>query len=212
MTTFQHLIILVICAATARCAFAEGAAFGPTAHTNTSPNKLWEIRSKPNKEHEGNYNLILRDRRTGAERDIFSGDRWCEVLWSANDSQIAITDWRGSDDSVILLQTTAQKSPAKELPDNAARAFLPKGELVGHCYWEALKWEADGRLRIRAFGHTDEKPLHQFVYEFIFDPAKNSAVLIKKESGPRSRAEQKIWANKEKAWKESPRRTSGLSQ
>jgi hypothetical protein len=110
------------------------------------------------------------------------------------------------------LQTTDQKGTAKSLADAAARAFLTKGEMVGHCYWEALKWEADGRLRIRAFGHTDEKPLHEFAYEFSFDPVKKSATLVKKENGRRSRAEQKIWAGKEKAWKKTPRRTNGLSQ
>jgi hypothetical protein len=167
MTAIQHLIIVVICTMIALCAFAEGATFGPAVRTNTSPKKLWEIRSEEDKEHEGAYSLILRNRKTGAERQIFRGGGWCEVLWSADDSQIAVTDWLGSDSSEILLVAVDQKGPAKSLADGAARAYLTKGEAVGHCYWEALKWEADGSLRIRAFGHTDERPLHEFVYEFI---------------------------------------------
>jgi hypothetical protein len=132
------------------------------------------------------------------ERKISSCERWCEVLWSANDSQIAITDWLGSNTSEILLIRTDQKGYAILIDDEAARAYLTKEEMVGHCYWEALKWEKDGLLRIRAFGHTDDQPLHEFMYEFIFDPIKKSATLVKKESGPRSQAEQKIWASKEK--------------
>ena len=110
------------------------------------------------------------------------------------------------------MKATNQKGSAKELADAAARAFLTKGERVGHCYWEALKWEADGRLRVRAFGHTAEKPLHEFAYEFLVHPVKKSATLVRKESGPRTRAEEKIWAGKERAWKKTASGTNGLSQ
>jgi hypothetical protein len=212
MKAFWHLTTVAICTMIAQCAFAAGASFGPAARTNTSPHQLWEIRSKQDKEHEGHYSLILRNRQTQREQEIFSGDRWCEVLWSADDSRIAITDWRGSDGSDILLKATNQKGSAKELADAAARAFLTKGERVGHCYWEALKWEADGRLRVRAFGHTAEKPLHEFAYEFLVHPVKKSATLVRKESGPRTRAEEKIWAGKERAWKKTASGTNGLSQ
>ena len=123
MKAFWHLTTVAICTMIAQCAFAAGASFGPAARTNTSPHQLWEIRSKQDKEHEGHYSLILRNRQTQREQEIFSGDRWCEVLWSADDSRIAITDWRGSDGSDILLKATNQKGSAKELADAAARAF-----------------------------------------------------------------------------------------
>jgi len=200
MTKFWRLILLVVCTTETSCVFAEGVPF-PSVSTNISPNKLWEIRSEQDKKNDGAYSLILRNRKTGVERRIFSGDRWCEVLWAAGDDKIAITDWLGSDSSEILLQNTSQEERAKPLADAAARAFLTKDELVGHCYWEALKWESGGQLRIRVFGHTDENPGHEFVYEFIFDPNKKSAILVKKDGGPDSRAEQRIWADKEKAWK-----------
>jgi hypothetical protein len=204
MKAIWHLSSLAVCTMVALCAFAEGAVFGPTVRTNASPKKLWEIRSEQDNKHEGAYSLILRNRKTGAERQIFRGGRWCEVVWSADDSRIAITDWWGSNSSEIRMLIADRKEPAKPLADAAARAYLTSGEAVGHCYWEALKWEPDGRLRIRAFGHTDENPPHEFAYEFIFDPVKKSATLVKKESGVRSRAEQKIWASKEKAWKTTP--------
>jgi hypothetical protein len=191
----------VVCATGTTCAFAEGVSF-PSASTNITPNRLWEIRSEQDKKNEGAYSLILRNRKTGVELRIFSGDRWCEVLWAAGDNKIAITDWSGSNSSEILLQNTNQRETAKPLADAAARAFLTKDELVGHCYWEALKWESRGQLRIRVFGHTDnENPGHQFAYEFIFDQDKKTAILVKKDSGPASKAEQRISADKEKTWK-----------
>ena len=88
-----------------------------------------------------------------------------------------MTDWSGSNCSEILFQNIGRQETAKPLADAVARALLTEGELVGHCFWEALKWETGGQLRIRVFGHTDENPGHEFGYEFIFDPIKKSASL-----------------------------------
>jgi hypothetical protein len=196
MTHSWRSILLLVYGTLTSWAFAEGVAF-PSVSTNVSPNRLWEIRSEPDKTNEGTYNLILRNRKIGAERRIFSGDRWCEVLWAPLGDKIAITDWLGSNCSEVLLQSTNEQKTAKPLADAAARAFLTKDELVGHCYSEALSWEKGGQLRIRVFGHTDENPGHEFAYEFIFDPDKKSARLLKKDNAPNSRAEQRIWAEKE---------------
>ena len=200
MTRFWSLLLLVICATETSCVFAEGVPF-PSGNTNISPNKLWEIRSEQDKKNKGDYSLILHNRKTGVERRIFRGDRWCEVLWAAGDDKLAITDCLGSNSSEILLLNTSQQETAKPLADDTARAFLTENELVGHCYWEALKWESGSQFRIRAFGHTDEHQGHEFAYEFILDPDKKSAKLVKKDCNPDSKAEQRIWADKEKTWK-----------
>jgi len=48
---------------------------------------------------------------------------------------------------------------------------MPREELSGHCYFEAVKWLTGRRLQIRISGHRDEYPANHFEYEFIFDLA-----------------------------------------
>src|SRR5580704_5137540 len=102
MRMLLYLFAVAACIMWRQDAFSEGDVF-PDATPSISPKQAWEIRSEQDKKHEGVYRLFLRNRRTGLQREIFSGERYCEVLWSPDDSHVAITDWAGSNLAEIYL-------------------------------------------------------------------------------------------------------------
>lgn len=196
-------IILIISLALTGKLSGEGMAF-PSARPSVSPQKRFEITSTDVPAEKDGYALSLRDRRTGEQREFFHGSRTCDVLWSDDDSSVAVTEWAGSNLSQILVLKTGQKGSANALTVDTARRFMGRDESNGHCYWEALGWDAVGQLRVRAFGHTDARQSHQFEYEFLMDVNRKSATLVKQDNGMDSRAEDRIWDEKEKGIKQRP--------
>jgi len=178
-------------------AWGEGMEF-PSLRPSLSPQKTFEITSAADPQQKGEFTLSLRNRKTGEQSEIFHGRRTCDVLWADDDSSVAITDWASGALSQVLVLKTSQKGAAKPLTADLARRFMARDELSGHCYWEALSWDPARQLRLRAFGHTDTRQSHQFAYEFMVDVARKSAVVVNQENGLDSKAEDRIWREKEK--------------
>ncbi len=137
--------------------------------------------------HEGAFKLILRNSKNATKNEVFDGGRWCEVLWRKDELLVAITDWGGSNCADILLLEPKKIGRARALQDiiNMAtmRATVSRQELQGHCYWEALNWQADGQLRFRIFGHTDTNPGWEFAHVFLVK-LPEGVVTVVKSKGP----------------------------
>lgn len=133
--------------------------------------------------HEGAFTLMLRDSKTGTQKAVFDGGRWCEILWSKDESHFAITDWGGSNFSDILLHDPNQSGLAKSLRDvinmDTIRTNVSQEEFQGHCYWEALSWQEDGQLRFRIFGHTDTARTREFSHVFLVKMPDGGVTVIK---------------------------------
>jgi len=71
----------------------------------------------------------------------------------------------------------SERSLAKLFPKTA----IPREELSGHCYFEAVKWLNGRHLQIRISGHRDEYPANGFEYEFIFDLAADRFKKVTKK-------------------------------
>lgn len=165
-TLILGLAVLLISVA----ADSKGVSF-PGRLSCDSPKKSWRILFKEGPVHPGAFQLILRNSKDATEQTIFNGGRWCDVLWSKDETHLAITDWAASNLSDVLIHDPKSAGLAKSLRDvinmDVIRARFTEDELRGHCYWKALRWESDGRLRFRIFGHTDTyKPL-EFAHTFL---------------------------------------------
>ncbi len=167
-STYLYLAVAVL--ALAHTAHSKGISF-PGRDSCFSPRKVWKISCQKDTPHEGAYRLMLSDSRTGIQKKLFEGGRWCEVLWRKDEAYVAITDRGGSNFSDILVQDPNQAGPAKSLQDiidmTALRADVSQDEFQGHCYWEALSWQGDGQLRFRIYGHTDTARSRQFSHVFL---------------------------------------------
>lgn len=99
----------------------------------------------------------------------------------------AISDWGGSNFSDIVLQDPNKTGPAKSLRDvinmTTIRASVSREELQGHCYWEALSWQADGQLRFRNFGHTNTARSWEFSHVFLVR-LPDGVVTVVERKGP----------------------------
>lgn len=196
----RYLLAITLAVATQSIgAYAAGVTF-PGRSACLSQSKKWKIECQADKEYEGAYALMLEDTSTGIKKEIFQGDRWCEVLWSQDESSIAITDWLGSNCSDISIQRVKKSGQVGKLPDiiQSVPNIIPEEELIGHCYREALYWDSIGRLYFRIFGHTDMNPSYGFIYYFRLDPKSGDSILISKESGPNCNTEDKIYAERNK--------------
>lgn len=176
------MVVWALLLALMEAALPAGTSF-PGRQSTLSPKKSWRVQCEEDKVHEGAFELILHDLKHGTDNVVFSGGRWCEVLWRPDESYFAITDWGGSNCADILLMKAGEKGSAKRLDDlvksSILRAFVSAEEQQGHCYREALKWEADGRLRLRVFGHTDTVPSREFSHEFLMDPRDGAITVVR---------------------------------
>jgi hypothetical protein len=183
MRLAHYLVVPALLLALMENALSAGTSF-PGRRSSLSPKKSWRVRGEEYKVHEGAFELILHDSKHGTEKVVFSGGRWCEVLWRPDESYFAITDWGGSNYAEILLMKAGGKGPAKRLDDlvksSKLRETVSAEEQQGHCYWEALKWEADGRLRFRVFGHTDVVHSREFSHEFLVEPQDGAISVVKR--------------------------------
>jgi hypothetical protein len=178
-----HLLLALAVLALGHTAYPKGVSF-PGRDSCLSPGKSWKVICQVDKLHEGAFKLILRNLKKGSAKELFDGGRWCEVLWQKDESHLAITDWGGSNFSEILVQDPSQLGPARSLQDviNMAtiRASVGREEFEGHCYWEALSWQADGRLRFRIFGHTDNIAHgREFSHLFLVKLPEGSVSVLK---------------------------------
>jgi hypothetical protein len=153
----------------------------PSVRSSISPDLRWLVRCVTEEQRDGFLHSVLLSRfGTTKEALVWSCARSCDVLWSADSERLAITDWTGSSLSEIyIVERSAPK--ARRLEVAAIEKLIQKDELEGHCYFEALRWEAEHQLAIRIFGHTDENPAHGFAYYLSVDTLSGVAKLVKKE-------------------------------
>jgi len=141
----------------------------PTKSSCVSPDLRWIIRCASDSQL-GEYTHLILLGRLGAKEEvrIMGCDRSCDVLWSDDSQRAAITDWSGSNLSEVYIIEVASPK-AKRLEMAAVDRSIPKDELEGHNYHEAVRWESARSLEIRVFGHTDENPSHGFCYYLSVD-------------------------------------------
>src|SRR6266700_5052424 len=151
--------------------FAVGAGyqFSP-AFSSKSPDGKWELicKTPANGERDARHVLLLRRIQGGVfELRRVEGNS-CLALWSPDSSRIAVTDRWASDRSDVLIYSVAHPGSERSLAKLFPRTGIPREELTGHCYFEAVKWLTGRRLQIRISGHRDEYPANGFEYEVIF--------------------------------------------
>jgi hypothetical protein len=177
-----HLLLALAVLALGHAAYAKSVSF-PGRDSCLSPGRSWKVICQEDKVHEGAYKLVLRNLKKGTEKDVFDGGRWCEVLWQKDESHFAITDWGGSNFSDILVQDPNQMGPTKSLRRvinmSTMLATVSQEELQGHCYWEALSWQADGQLRFRIYGHTDTARSREFSHAFLVKLPEGTITVVK---------------------------------
>src|SRR5205823_11147162 len=153
-------------------AVGAGYQFSP-APSSKSPDGKWELICKgpANGKADARHVLVLKRIRG----DVFELRRIegnsCLALWSPDSSRIAVTDRWASDRSDVLIYSVAHPRSERSLAKLFPRTAIPREELTGHCYFEAVKWLTGRQLQIRISGHRDEYPANGFDYEFIFDLA-----------------------------------------
>jgi hypothetical protein len=151
-------------------AVGAGYQFCP-APSSKSPDGRWELTCKApaNYEADARHVLVLKRIRGGVfELRRIEGNS-CFALWSPDSSRIAVTDRLASDRSDVLIYSVAHPRFERSLAKLFPRTAIPREELSGHCYFEAVKWLNARCLQIRISGHRDEYPANGFEYEFIFD-------------------------------------------
>jgi len=114
-------------------------------------------------------------------RPIWTSGRSCDVLWDKSSRRVAITDWTGSNIAGIYIADLQSAAYAVPLEVVNIKGIVTAEELEGHCYFEALAWADDVKLSIRAFGHTDTNPSHDFCYFLTVDTTTGQATLVRKE-------------------------------
>jgi len=155
----------------------------PSEQPCVSPDSFWKIHCVTEKQGAGYlHKIILTRRGVTKENSVWVASRSCDVLWGPDSRALAITDWSGSSTAEIYLVEASESASAVPLPVNAVEKIVPKVELGGHCYYEALEWNSAHNLSIRIFGHTDENPSHGFAYYLSVDTVSGMAKLLRKEN------------------------------
>jgi hypothetical protein len=152
------------------CAVGAGDHFSPGS-SSKSPDGKWELMCKApaSNEADARHVLLLKRMRGGVfELRRVEGNS-CLALWSPDSSRLAVTDRWASDRSDVWIYSVAHSRSGRSLAKLFPRTAIPREELNGHCYFEAVKWLNGRHLQIRISGHRDEYPASGFEYEFIFD-------------------------------------------
>ena len=141
--------------------------------SSKSPDGRWELMCKApaSNEADARHVLLLKKMQASVSELRRVEPYGCAALWSPDSSRIAVTDRWASDRSDVLIYSPAHPRTGRSLAKLFSRTAIPREELNGHCYFEAVKWLSGRRLQIRISGHRDEYPANGFDYEFIFDLA-----------------------------------------
>jgi len=171
-------------------AVGAGYQFSPASSSKSPDGKRELICKTPaNGEADARQVLLLKRIHGGVfELRRIEGNR-CFALWSPDSSRIAVTDRWASDRSDVLIYSVARPRSERSLAKLFPRTAIPREELSGHCYFEAVKWLTGRRLQIRISGHRDEYPANNFEYDFIFDIASGGFKKVKSKK-PNERVER----------------------
>jgi hypothetical protein len=146
--------------------FGAGNQF-PSAASNKSPDGRWRVVCKSPEDNSGH--LLLLERIGGAAFELRHFGRACDTVWSPDSSQLAVTDWLGSNMSDVFIYSVTNAATCKSVAELFPKSAIPDAEIKGHCYFEATKWISPHRLQVRVFGHTDEVHAHSFEHTYLFD-------------------------------------------
>jgi hypothetical protein len=142
----------------------------PCDEVSISPDAKWKtVCMSLNTNNPDSGQKLFLVSHDGTMRELRHVERSCDVLWSADSSHIAVTDWIGSDVSDIFVYTVTNLPSCISLTGLFPQNVLPQNEANGHCYYEAMRWLDVHRLQIHIFGHTDEEAGHEFDHAYIFD-------------------------------------------
>src|SRR4051794_36015133 len=93
------------------CALGAGYQF-PSDRVSKSPNAKWKVVCKsPGSDNPDASHRLFLVRIDGRSRELRRFDRHCDILWSADSSHIAVTDWLGSNLSDILIYSVTNSQP-----------------------------------------------------------------------------------------------------
>jgi len=168
-------------------AVGAGYQFSP-AFSSKSPDGKWELicKAPANGEADARHVLLLRRIKGGVFELRRIEGNGCPALWSPDSSCFAVTDRLASDRSDVLIYSAAHPRSERSLAKLFPRTAIPREELDGHCYFEAVKWLSGRRLQIRIWGHRDEYPANGFEYDFIFDIASGGFKKVTKKKPSQS--------------------------
>ena len=172
-TTYRSVVLRTLISSlfVSCCLAAGGAGVNfPSSSISVSPDGLWSVHcvTAPSGA-EPIHQLFLIRGKSATGVPIHATPRNCDVLWCSNGQRLAVTDHVGSNVSEIYLVDVSSPGQAQRLEIKNLDKIVPKDELEGHCYLEALRWGNSLHLEIRIFGHTDENPSREFAHHLEVD-------------------------------------------
>jgi len=143
MPTGAHTLLTLLVALTAF----------PSERSSVSPDHRYRVTWTAPPEAGGLHSLSIIDLRTEAASRLFSFTRHVEVLWSPSGRHLALTDFRGSNESVVFVFTPSDPSVAipVSLPADIAASVAPHG----HRYVRAVRWASPIVLVLRVTAHDN---------------------------------------------------------
>lgn len=162
------------------CASASGHGL-PSAHTIKSPDGKWALFAAPSKSPLDARLVLCLRKNHGVTYELrrVEPNGW-QARWSPDSSRLAVSDRWASDRSDVLICSVPHPRFETAIAKLFPRTAIPREDLSGHCYFEAVKWLTGSRLQIRISGHRDEYPADGFEYEFVFDLVSGDFVRLPK--------------------------------
>jgi hypothetical protein len=144
-----------------------GLAAGSTIRTWVSPDRKVTISSvKVGSENDLGYQLNLTQ-AGHAPVIIDRYDRDVDVLWSPDSKHVAVTDWIGSNIADCYIITVDKPATSQSVTDTLPE--IREDVTNSHFYVSCNHWENSRTIAVKADGHTDYPPYHDFRYRFVLD-------------------------------------------
>jgi hypothetical protein len=139
------------------CAYAASAQLVQFPGTGTmlhSPNRALSILNV-DRDQTPNHSLLLRDEKTGSEREILDYGRHVDVMWAAHSQSFFVNDYTGSSESSCEIFSVADLKRIDVLEELqlADKAFPPDD----HRYITCTAWRGYSVL-ISVSGRREDKP------------------------------------------------------
>jgi hypothetical protein len=114
------------------------------------------------------HRLLLKNEASGTSSQLCSFNRHVSVLWAPDSGHFAITDWVGSDGSVVVIMRAADPE-TRVVVDTERVQKATSISVTGdhHTYVEAVRWLSSHELLFRVHGYGEEHP-NGFKRLFIF--------------------------------------------
>jgi hypothetical protein len=111
------------------------------------------------------HELLLEDLASGRTRPLRAFAQWVTVLWSPNQTRVAVTEGVGSDRSEVWVYLAEEPAVPVEVSEVLRRKKNGLGFAAGadHLYFEAVGWLDESTLTVRAWGFGGSKPFDRQV-------------------------------------------------